>query len=139
MNSDFQLRACAFADAFTNTAVQPTSNNINTAASCLASCSGFAYALVNLAANGACTCASGTSITNAARLGACSKTGANTAIYFNSLFPVASRTARKRDVLERDQMPLGLCPTGLQACLLSDDASSSATDSFEVSIIKLAS
>lgn len=131
LNTNFRLRACAFADAFTNTAVQPTTQNPGTVANCLAQCTGFAYALVNYAANGACTCASGTTVTNAARLGACSSTGASNAIYFNSAFPVASRTARKRDLERNSQMPLGLCPTGFDACVLGGNDSYGGTDSFE--------
>lgn len=131
LNTNFQLRVCGFADAFTNTAVQPTTQAPGTVASCLSQCSGFAYAIVNYAANGACTCASGTSITNAARLGVCSKTNANNGVYFNSIFPLASRTARRRDLEGRDQAPLGLCPTGHQACLVDADAEFTGADAFE--------
>ena len=130
LNTDFTLRACAAANAYANTAVGQT-GQVTTVPQCLAQCAAFAYAIVNY--GGACTCASGTQLTNAAGVGACSRTGASNAIYFNGLFPVASRTARKRDFDTPVQKALGLCPTGLQACLVGDE-SAVGTEAFEVSL-----
>jgi hypothetical protein len=127
VNTNFDLRACAAADALSYTGVGQSATVAN-AGQCLTQCVASAYALFNQN-NGLCTCASGTKVSTAGALGACATTasGANTAVYFNDIFPSPSMTLRKRDL----QKILGLCPTGLQACLVGDSAVGS--DAFEVS------
>ena len=127
VNTNFDLRACATADALIYTGVGQSAT-VENAGQCLTRCVASAYALVNQN-NGLCTCATGTRVSGVGSLGACATTanGANIAVYFNDIFPVPSRTLRKRDL----QKILGLCPTGLNACLVGDSAVGS--DAFEVS------
>jgi len=127
VNTNFDLRACATADAIAYAGVGQATTVAN-AGECLTQCVASAYAVFNQN-NGLCTCATSARVSGVGSLGACATTenGANLAVYFNDIFPIPSRTLRKRDL----QKILGLCPTGLQACLVGDSAVSS--DAFEVS------
>jgi len=130
VNTQFDLRACATADAITNTAVG-TPATVTSVSECVAQCNGIStavYAVLNLS-SGLCTCTTSTRVTNAAGLGVCARGGAENAIYLNGNAVVPSGGARKR---EFTQKALGLCPTGLQACLVNGD-SAAGSNAFEVS------
>jgi len=126
VTTNFNLRACAAADAFTSTS-PGTTTTAGSVGDCLTRCSASVYAIVNTLA-GTCTCASNAQLNNNAVLGACATAGNNNAIYLNTGAAQPSGGLRKRS-FER-QKTLGLCPTGLQACLVGDD-SAVGVDAFE--------
>lgn len=73
-------------------------------------------------------------LNNNAVLGACGTAGNTNAIYLNTAAAQPSGGLRKR-MFER-QKTIGLCPTGLQACLVGDDYAVGA-EAFEVSHVPI--
>jgi hypothetical protein len=116
------------AQAISNTS--PVSKGgVTSVSQCQSQCvaSSYAYAIVNTIAQ-TCSCASNVQLVNGAQTGVCGTTQGANAVYLNNAVTLPSGGLRRRS-FER-QAVIGLCPAGLQACLVGDDSAVA----FEVSL-----